>query len=86
MGGQATVTLFVLLAVGFAFYVASSLNGLIGNIVSRDMKESSLSADIQSHVEAAIAAQRGMMFSALTGDEGGIGSAQREVSDRLGQI
>jgi methyl-accepting chemotaxis protein/methyl-accepting chemotaxis protein-1 (serine sensor receptor) len=86
MGGQATVTLFVLLAVGFAFYVASSLNGLIGNIVSRDMKESTLSADIQSHVEAAIAAQRGMMFSALTGDEGGIGSAQREVTDHLAQI
>jgi methyl-accepting chemotaxis protein/methyl-accepting chemotaxis protein-1 (serine sensor receptor) len=86
LGGQATVTLFVLVAVGFAFYVASSLNGLIGNIVSRDMKQSTLSADIQTHVEAAIAAQRGMMFSALTGNESGIGSAQREVTDRLGQI
>jgi len=86
LGGQATVTLFVLLAGGFAFYVASSLNGLVGKIVSREMAKTTLSADIQSHTQAAIAAQRGMMFSALTGNEAGIGSAQREVADHLGLI
>jgi len=86
LGGQATVTLFVLMSVGFAFYVATSLNGVISTMVSRDMRKSTLSGDIQAHIETAIAAQRGMMLSALTGNEAGIASAQREVGDHLGQI
>lgn len=86
LSGQAVLTLFVLLTGGFAFYVASSLNGVIGNIVTRDMKKSSLSSDIQSRVGTAIGAQRGMMFSALTGNESGIASSQREVTDNLAQI
>lgn len=86
LGGQATVTLFVLMALGFAFYVTNSLNGLVGNMVSREIKKSTLTAEIQSHVGAAIAAQRGMMFSALTGNENGIGSEQREAANRLGLI
>ena len=84
--GQAAVTLFVLLAGGFAFYVANNLNGLLDSIVSRDMKKLSLASDIQSHVMGAIGSQRGMMFSALTGNEAGIDAAQRDVSSNLGQI
>lgn len=86
LSGQAVVTLFVLLAGGFAFYVASSLNGLVGNIVTRDMRKVSLSSDVQSHVGAAIGSQRGMMLAALTGNEVGISSAQREVTDHLSLI
>lgn len=86
LSGQAVVTLFVLLAGGFAFYVASSLNGLVGNIVTRDMRKVSLASDVQSHVGAAIGSQRGMMLSALTENEVGISSAQREVTDHLGRI
>jgi methyl-accepting chemotaxis protein len=86
LSGQVVVTLFVLLAGGFAFYVASNLNGLIGNIVTRDMKKVSLASDVQSHVGAAVGSQRGMMLSALTGNEVGISSAQREVTEHLGQI
>lgn len=86
LSGQAVVTLFVLLAGGFAFYVASNLNGVIGNIVTVDMKKLSLFSNIQSHVAAAIGSQRGMMFSALTGNEAGINLAQREVTDHLGLI
>jgi methyl-accepting chemotaxis protein len=84
--GQAVVTLFVLLAGSFAFYVANDLNGIIGKIVTQEMKKSSLASDIQSHVAAAIGSQRGMMFSALTGNEVGINAAQREVADHLGRI
>ena len=86
LSGQGVVTLFALLAGGFAFYVASDLNGIIGNFVARDMKKSSLCAEIQTHVAAAIGSQRGMMFSALTGNETGIAGAQREVTDHLGLI
>ena len=86
LSGQAVVTLFVLLAGGFAFYVASNLNGLIGNIVTRDMKKVSLASDVQSHVGAAIGSQRGMMLAALIGNEAGINSTQREVTDHLGLI
>jgi methyl-accepting chemotaxis protein/methyl-accepting chemotaxis protein-1 (serine sensor receptor) len=86
LSGQAVVTLFVLLTGGFAFYVASSLNGIIDNIVTRDMKKSSLAWDVQSHIEAAIGSQRGMMLAALTGNEAGVSSSQREVSEDLGQI
>jgi methyl-accepting chemotaxis protein/methyl-accepting chemotaxis protein-1 (serine sensor receptor) len=86
LSGQAVVTLFVLLAGGFAFYVASSLNGLVGNIVTRDMKKVELASDVQSHVGAAIGSQRGMMLSGLTGNEIGISSAQREVTNHLGLI
>lgn len=86
LSGQAVITLFVLLAGSFAFYVANSLNGIIGNIVTRDMRKVLLASDVQSHVGSAIGAQRGMMLSALTGNEAGINSAQREVSDHLSQI
>lgn len=86
LGNQAAVSLFVILAVGFAFYVANSLNGLVGSMVSRDMKKTELIGEIQSDVEAAVAAQRGMMFSALTGNESGIGSEQREAANRLSLI
>ena len=86
LGGQAAVTLFVLLSAGFAFYVANSLNALVESIVSRELKKSTLMADTQSNVGAAVAAQRGMMFAALTGNESGIASEQREVANRLGLI
>ncbi len=86
LGGQGAVTLFVVLALGFAFYVASNLNGLVDNIVAREMKKSTMTAEIQSNVEAGIAAQRGMMFSALTGNEGGIASEQRDAANHLGLI
>jgi methyl-accepting chemotaxis protein len=86
LSGQAIVTLFVLLTGGFAFYVASNLNGLIGNLVTRDMKKVSSASDVQFHVAAAIGSQRAMMFSALTGNEAGISAAQRDVTENLGQI
>ncbi len=86
LSGQAVLTLFALLAGGFAFYVASNLNGLIGTIVTQDLKKSSLCAAIQTQVVAAIGSQRGMMFAALTGNEAGIGVSQLEVTEHLGLI
>jgi methyl-accepting chemotaxis protein/methyl-accepting chemotaxis protein-1 (serine sensor receptor) len=86
MGGQIVVTLFVVLAGGFGYFAALSLNERIGLIIDRDAKKSQLAAETQYHVAEATAAQRNLMFCELTGNEAAAAAAEREVADQSGEV